>query len=110
MVIAGMTAETMIFFFMAGLFLHPIRSAFTLTSELTAADRRPARSSYLSRFARCVCRSFFASCRAGGQSADDCQSVHPPRSSDVCESKIEQDSPVRPRRTDGLLAQVYFTA
>ncbi len=40
--------EGMVFFFKAGLFLHPQRSAFILTSELTAADERPARSSYLS--------------------------------------------------------------
>ena len=45
-----MGLERMIFFFKAGLFLHPQWSAFTLTSELTAADERPARSSYLSRF------------------------------------------------------------
>ena len=50
MVVAGMGLERMIFFFKAGLFLHPQWSAFILTSELTAADRRPARSSYLSHF------------------------------------------------------------
>src|SRR5277367_6590835 len=50
MVVGGMGLERMIFFFKAGLFLHPQWSAFTLTSELTAADERPARSSYLSRF------------------------------------------------------------
>ena len=48
MVVGGTALERMIFFFKAGLFLHPKRSAFILTSELTAADERPARSSYLS--------------------------------------------------------------
>ena len=48
MVAGGIVLERMIFFFKAGLFLHPKRSAFILTSELTAADERPARSSYLS--------------------------------------------------------------
>ena len=52
MVVGGTALERMIFFFKAGLFLHPKRSAFILTSELTAADERPARSSYLSLSAR----------------------------------------------------------
>jgi hypothetical protein len=50
MVLDGILLAAMLFFFMAGVFLHPQRSALVFTSELTAADERPARSSYLSPF------------------------------------------------------------